>query len=379
VFPRFRTYKEFPSRYDWQQLDLYHIALVTPHDQLIRERLGCAMNRYAEVKAITEGETSVVGSLEDKCIEGLARNLDFASALYGAGSFGKEKLSYKVFPLELDEKTLAGILDGLDTQELASVIVHLAEGKATDASSAREFADFKARGLLRKGVSIIHGVALKEQDLREMSEKEVALIWAPRSNFELYGATADVEAALRERVTVALSPDWSPTGSQGMLQELVFANTWSQGKADPAAKKEAPLSSKELVRMATEYPAKLAGLGERIGTLEAGHAADMVVLRKRATGMDAYDTVVHANPEDVELVIINGDAVYGRPGLMKTLLPSQELETLPVCGEEKAISFASESKAQAKPAKTWKQTTEELSMALRAWGTSLGPIADCAN
>jgi cytosine/adenosine deaminase-related metal-dependent hydrolase len=249
--------------------------------------------------------------------------------------------------------------------------VHLAEGKPSDASSAREFTDFKARGFLRPGVSIIHGVALTESDFRQMKEQDVGLIWAPRSNLELYGATADVRAALQAGVKIALSPDWSPTGSQGMLQELLFAKTWSLGQAAP------PLSSKELVRMATEYPAQLAGLAGNIGILKAERYADILVLQKKDS--DPYDSIVHSNPEDVALVVIDGAPVYGNPELLKTLLPSEKLETLLVCGVEKGISFASESKLQEKAAKTWKQTTEELSLALRAWGTSLGPIADCVN
>ena len=34
------------------------------------------MERYAEVKALSEGETSVTGSLKNSCSAGLARNLD---------------------------------------------------------------------------------------------------------------------------------------------------------------------------------------------------------------------------------------------------------------------------------------------------------------
>jgi 5-methylthioadenosine/S-adenosylhomocysteine deaminase len=371
VFPRWRTYREFGSRYDWQQLPLYHIAMGTPEAQLAKEKFGCAMNRYAEVKAISEGETSVVGSLKEECIEGLARNLDFYSGFYQVGVAGKEKLRYEVFPLELNEKAVATIGQDLDKHDLTAFIVHLAEGKPSDASSAREFTDFKARGFLRPGVSIIHGVALTQSDFHQMKEQDVGLIWAPRSNLELYGATADVRAALQQGVKIALSPDWSPTGSQGMLQELLFAKTWSLGQSAP------PLSSKELVRMATEYPAQLAGLAGNIGILKAKRYADILVLQKKDS--DPYDSIVHSNPEDVALVVIDGDPVYGKPELLKTLLPSEKLETLLVCGVEKGISFASESKLQEKAAKTWKQTTEELSLALRAWGTSLGPIADCAN
>jgi 5-methylthioadenosine/S-adenosylhomocysteine deaminase len=371
VLPRWRTYREFGSRYDWQQLPMYLIALVTPHAQLTAEKLGCAMNRYAEVKAITEGETSLVGSLNDRCIEGMARNLDFYTGFYGSGVFGKEKLRYEVFPLELDERTVGAINQGLDTKELTAFIVHIAEGKPTDASSAREFAAFKARGFLRPGVSIIHGVALKQGDFHQMADTSVGLIWAPRSNFELYGATADVAAALREHVTIALSPDWSPTGSQGMLEELQFANTWSAGQSAP------PFSAKELVRMATEYPAQLAVASDKIGALKAGLYADILVLR--STKPDAYQSIVHANAEDVSLAVINGEPVYGTPEMMKALLPEEKFDTVTVCGADKAIYFGSANRLQAVPAKTWKQTTEELNVALREWGSSLSSLAVCSN
>ena len=231
VLPRWKPNQMFANRYDWEQLPMYGIALGTPHGELVKKNLGCAMNRYAEVKAIAQGETSVVGSLgRDKCIEGLARNLDFYSGFYQPGVLGVEKLRYELFPLELDSATAAGINDALDKQELTAFIVHLAEGKPTDAGSAIEFRMFAARGFMRPGVSLIHGVPLTQADFHQMAAKQVGLIWSPRSNLELYGATTDVAAALREHVKMSIGPDWSPTGSNGMLEELMFAATWNGGQ-----------------------------------------------------------------------------------------------------------------------------------------------------
>jgi 5-methylthioadenosine/S-adenosylhomocysteine deaminase len=372
LFPRWRTYKEFGNRYDWQQLPGYGLALSTPHYELSKAQLGCEMNRYAEVKAITEGETSLVGSLgPEKCIEGMARNLDFYSGFYGPGIPGKEKLRNEVFPLQLDNATVTEINGALDKQELKAFLVHLSEGKPTDASAAREFPMFVARGFLREGVSIIHGVALKQADFKKLGEKHVGLIWSPHSNIELYGGTADVASALGEKVKIALAPDWSPTGSSGMLEELTYATTWNAGQ--PAS----IFSNKELVRMATQYPAQLAGLDDRIGAIAAGKYADVIVLKRKE--LDAYDAIVHANLPDVELVIIEGRPVYGNPGTMKKLLPHEKLEVFRVCGTEKAISFESEAKTQGVQPKTWVETTRVLDSALREWGSSLAPLAECGN
>ena len=372
LLPRWRTYKEFGNRYDWQQLTTYAIALSTPHAELSKANLGCDMNRYAEVKAITEGETSLIGSLGPvKCIEGMARNLDFYSGFYGAGILGAERLRNEVFPMELDTPTVSQINAALDKQELKAFIAHVSEGKPTDASAAREFKMFAARGFLRNGVSIIHGVALKQPDFQKMAALHVGLIWSPRSNIELYGATADVATASREAVKIALAPDWSPSGSSGTLAELNYATTWNEGQLPPV------FSNKELVRMATQYPAQLAGLDDKIGVIAAGKYADVVVLKRKEN--DPYAAIVHAGPPDVELVIIDGGPVYGNPALMKKLLRKEPLEMLEVCGAEKAIYFGSEAKMQGITPKPWKETTRVLDTALKEWGTSLAPLAECAN
>ncbi len=370
LFPRWRTYKEFANRYEWQQIPGYGIALSTPHYELGKAKLGCDMNRYAEVKAITEGETSLVGSLgPEKCIEGMARNLDFYSGFYEPRIPGKEKLRNEVFPLELDNAAVTQINGALDRQELKAFLVHLSEGRPADASAAREFRMFAARGFLRGGVSIIHGVALKQADFKKLAANHVGLIWSPRSNIELYGGTADVATASHEGVKIAVAPDWSPTGSDGLLEELTYATAWNEGQAAPI------FSNKELVRMATQYPAQLAGLDDKIGVIAAEKYADVIVLKRKEK--DAYDAIVHANPPDVELVIIDGRPVYGNPKAMKKLLPHEKLELFPVCGTEKAISFESEAKTQGGPPKAWAETTRVLDSALREWGSSLAPLAEC--
>jgi 5-methylthioadenosine/S-adenosylhomocysteine deaminase len=371
LLPRWRPNKEFANRYEWQQSTIYQIALVTPHGELFKKNLGCDMNRYAEVKAIVQGETSVVGSLgSEKCIEGLARNLDYFSELE-SNALGSEKLRYEVFPLELQSSVADGIRNALDKQELKAFIVHLAEGKPTDASAAREFRMLKAQGFLRPGVSIIHGGALKQTDFKELSAGRVGLIWSLRSNLELYGATTDVASALREHVKIALSPDWSPTGSNGMLEELKFSAIWNQGQV-PAV-----FTSAELVRMATGYPAQLAGLADKIGTLAPGYYADLLVVKSKEK--DPYEALLHASPRDVELVIVGGEPVYGNPELLRKILGTQSLESLTVCGVQKAIYFGSEARLQGTRPKSWKQTTDDLTSALSQWGSSLAPLADCAN
>lgn len=324
--PRWKPGQKFANRYEWQQIPDYASALKTPHDQIIpypppastrppaQEDLACDANRYGEVKAIVGGATSVVDSLgdpkNDPCIKGLVRNLNSYSGLHPAGK--PEELLNAVFPLELKNDDVKKLNDNLeDAQQHYALVVHLAEGRGNDASAAREFRMFKARGFLRAGVSIIHGVALRQPEFAEMAKAKVGLIWSPRSNIELYGETTDVRAAKQNKVNIALAPDWSPSGSDGALQELNYAAVWNAGQ-NPRVFTDA-----ELVYMVTVNPAKLARLDDKIGSLKPGYFADLLVVGSQET--DPYRALLNARPADIKLVVVGGSPVYGDEDLMQGL------------------------------------------------------------
>ena len=212
IFPRWKPIEEFGNRYDWQQKPVYKIQMTVPHDLIAKEGLECEAERYAEVKAITEGETSVTGSMHAPCVQHLTRNLDVDPEL----GPGLGKILYDVFPLQMSPEALAEADTALSAHPRGSLLIHLGEGAPHDAAAAREFAMLKGRGLLRPGVSLIHGVAITPEGFAEMAAAGVGLIWSPRSNVELYGDTANVAAAKAAGVQIALAPDWSPTGSDGL-------------------------------------------------------------------------------------------------------------------------------------------------------------------
>ena len=378
--PRWKPNREFNNRYEWQAVPEYKIVLTTPEGKVFDAGLACDTEQYAEVKAIVGGATSVVGSLnqwkqppdKQKCDEGLARNLDFYSGLYPADPAkpgNVEKLRNEVFPLELSETDVTSIKKGLTDGTLTAFIVHLSEGKPTDAAANREFRMFKARGFLRPGVSIIHGVALHDLEFKQMKDAQVGLIWSPRSNIALYGDTTDVRAARQNSLTLAIAPDWSPTGSNGMLQELKYAATWNAGQSPPV------FTDAELVQMATVNPAQLAHLDSMIGSLAPNHKGDLLIVRSKES--DAYRALLHANPADVQLVMVGGIPLYGDPELVERLAPASELESLHVCGVPKVLDFQSEKILQGTNPKPWKQTTEDLNHALNEWGESLAQLTDC--
>ena len=377
--PRWKPGEEFNDRYEWQTRKDYGDKLKNPHDAIVsaspsprptdKEDLACDANQYGEVKAIVGGATSIVDGLgTDDCVRGLVRNLSTYSGLYDPGIV--EMVRNAVFPLELPNEDVQKI-----NQELGdcrhAVVAHLAEGKRSEGCSAREFKMFIARGFLREGVSIIHGVSLTPDNFVEMADHHVGLIWSPRSNIALYGKdeTTDVRVAKSSGVKIALAPDWSPSGSDGLLEELRYAAAWNAHQHPPV------FTDGELVQMVTIRPAELAKLDDKIGILRRHHFADLLIIRSQEA--DGYRALLNAKPADVRLIIINGKPVYGDDDLMHSLAPNARLETISFCDTNKLLSLESENALQLKPPKAWKDTVTSLANELKKWNLQLSDLAPC--
>ena len=363
VFPRWRPIEEFGSRYDWQQKPIYQALIESPHAAMVADGLECEMERYAELKAISEGETAAVGSLANACSMGLVHNLDTEDEWH---------VAYNVFPLQMTETELTPIRQKLANHQLHAFLIHLSEGGHEDASAAREFDMLKGRGLLVPGVSLIHGVALQPANYVEMAAHNVNLIWSPRSNLELYGSTADVASAKNAHVKIALSPDWSPTGSAGLLGELNYAAAWNDTQTPHL------FTDRELVAMATSVPADLIGASDRLGALEAGREADLLVIKPEGEAKhDAYWTVTHATAAQVMLVMVSGEPLYGDPDVLEKTGPSRPSEKIEVCGSSKTLLFTGLHGQVDAADETWAHSVSILQTALRHYGRDLAPLAEC--
>ncbi|HEY6389715.1 MAG TPA: amidohydrolase family protein [Bryobacteraceae bacterium] len=368
VLPRWRLSSPVANRYEWQAMPEYAASLSRPQAALMAKGAGCDMERYAEIKALLGGATSLVGSYSpttaephrNDCVKGLARNLDFFSGLY-SDQVNAEPLRNEIFPLEVSWEQAKTIRDRLGSGDLKAVIFHVGEGK--DASAAREFRMFKARGFLRPGVSIIHGVALREADFSEMKANGVGFIWSPKSNLELYGKTANLESAKAAKVTIALAPDWSPSGSSGLLDELRVAVAWNREHANV-------FSDVELLQMVTTNPARLAGLSDRIGALAPGMMADFIVLPK--VGSSPLNALLDSKPASIKLVVVGGTPLLGTAGDMQKFPDAKNTDTTTVCGQQKVLNIRQDTGGD-----SWTAIESRLTSAIAAVGTSLAGLSEC--
>jgi 5-methylthioadenosine/S-adenosylhomocysteine deaminase len=180
-------------------------------------------------------------------------------------------------------------------------IVHIAEG--SDAQVAREMDPLRDRGAIGRNTLLIHGIALRPQDMALIAAQGSSVCWCPASNLFLYGRTADIGSLLRAGANVALGTDSVMTGSCNLLAELRAAREAYRARvrADP--------SSRWLVETVTTRAAYALLLGARRGRIAVGYEADLIVIPDR--GAEPYKTLIDTRPSEIALVTRGGVPMYG--------------------------------------------------------------------
>lgn len=304
TLPLWKAPKDGPygTRYQWQRAATYGRDISNPAEAY-SIAAGAAALRYAEVKAVVGGATSIQGSppTKPRVFPGwMLRNVE-------KERFAGVALAWRQSALPKTPEELAGY--GKDMAKGNVFAYHLAEGTAKELR--REFSELEATGCVQPGLIGIHSTALARADWSRWGAVGGTVVWSPFSNVWLYGDTTDVLAARKAGLRVCLGSDWSPSGSRNLLGELKVARLWSERKL------AGDLDARMLCEMVTANPGDvLAKVWKRpVGRLVPGALADMCVIRRRDA--DAYESLIMATEADVRLVIVGGRAAYGMPSLVR--------------------------------------------------------------
>ncbi|MCU1279119.1 MAG: S-adenosylhomocysteine deaminase [bacterium] len=293
--------------------------------------LRCEVDKFGELKGLVAGTTSIVGlpGTSAACFGSVARSIDVSQNGLGTDSIQTSA----TFP---PSKTSAdGVCSNFASGTTTAYLIHCGEG--TDAKALGEFATLGSVSttpgcLLAPPTTITHGTAFGPTEFMTMAQKGVKLTWSPASNVSLYGQTADIPTARTAGVTVALAPDWSMGGSQNLLDEMRFADTWDNGHWSDS------LSAQDLLTMTTTNAAAAVGLGSKIGKIEVGYLADLAVYSGDVA--KPYDAVLAATPKDVAMVMVGGAVLYGDAALVAAGAAQPPCEMLDVCGAPKFLCIA---------------------------------------
>ena len=166
-------------------------------------------------------------------------------------------------------------------------------------------------GWLGRDVWLAHCVHLDDQEVSLFGETGTGVAHCPSSNFRLGSGIAPVRKMLAAGVPVGLGVDGSASNdTSNMLAEARQALLAHRLGADPSAW----VTAEETLWMATRGGAACLGRDD-IGSLEAGKAADLILIDQRrlsyaGSGDDPLAALVFSPwPEPVDTVMVNGRIV----------------------------------------------------------------------
>ena len=367
IYPLMPIERKYKDRYEWRNYDDDYAKRISAPNVLLGNaeyyNLGMDVGRYGEYMALAGGTTTLQGG-------GDSYPLTAASALHG-GRYFRPYAKADCLARNIETTSTAGreayshIDIGRDVTEWkrmqddytrGTLIVHLAEG--TSSRMADEFRYVKAAGLLGANLVVIHGVGLTEAQLKEMADAGAKLVWSPLSNFLLYGKTANVRAAREAGVAISLAPDWGPSGSKSALGELKVADLVNREQL------KSLFNNRELVEMVTRNPARALGWEQKLGQIRPGFLADLVVVDDREP--DAYRNLIVATEDNIRLVVVRGEPLYGDSGPLSAARARHEgIEETAILGGARSKSIVPNCPGTGMPDSSVKDIRKRLQEALQ--------------
>jgi 5-methylthioadenosine/S-adenosylhomocysteine deaminase len=198
----------------------------------------------------------------------------------------------------------------------APILIHLSETSDEQKQIKERYGKtptehLRDLGVLRKGVLGAHGVWLSPSDRAILKSAEAGVVHCPQSNMKLASGAAPVGAMLAEGLRLGLGTDGAASNNDlDMVEEMNSAALLAKhASGDPTV---APAAA--VLEMATLGGARALGMEDRIGSLEKGKRADLVVVSLDAPRLHPmFDPVSHlvyvAKGSDVRHVVVEGKVI----------------------------------------------------------------------
>jgi 5-methylthioadenosine/S-adenosylhomocysteine deaminase len=171
---------------------------------------------------------------------------------------------------------------------------------------------FESIGILRDNTILAHCIWLNDREVRLLRERRAKVSHCPSSNLKLGSGVARIPDLLAQGINVSLGADGAPCNNTlDMFEEMRLAALIQKPLHGPRT-----MDAQLVFSMATRNGAEALGLGDDVGSLEAGKKADLVLLDLDHVwnpygGNDLYSAIVYSGtPENVHSVMTDGRWVY---------------------------------------------------------------------
>ncbi len=163
-------------------------------------------------------------------------------------------------------------------------------------------------GYFKQKLILAHGTFISEEEQELLSKFDVSIVTNPVSNLNLGCGIADLVSYQKNGINVCLGTDGQGSGNNlNMFYHMSLVDQLQKAKyQDPTV-----MQSYDVLKMATINGAKALNLDHKIGSIEEGKKADLVILDLNSTEIyptiDLINQVVHnVESNNVDTTIING-------------------------------------------------------------------------
>ena len=212
----------------------------------------------------------------------------------------------------LDAKTLSATSD-LAKRLKIPIQIHLAEtqaeiGMSQERHKMRPVAILDSLKFWVPVTIAAHGVWITDDEIQLLKQRNVGISTNPESNMKLSSGTAPVVKYRKAGVNVGIGTDGAASNNDLDMFEAMRQAAFQQKLVtmDPTA-----ISAPEALEMATIGGARVIGQQARIGSIEAGKRADLIIVGmskpRQQPLFDPVSQIVYASRgDDVETTIVNG-------------------------------------------------------------------------
>lgn len=166
-------------------------------------------------------------------------------------------------------------------------------------------------GLTGKNVALVMCCWIMEGDIQLLKDTGTSVVHCPSANMKMASGVAPVSRMVKNEVNVALGTDSAANNNcHDLIREMKAASLLQNiHTMDPEG-----LIAETAIEMATINSARAVGLEEKIGSLEVGKKADIILIDVDKPHYNPFYDVISnivytGTGSDVDTVIINGDLI----------------------------------------------------------------------
>lgn len=221
-------------------------------------------------------------------------------------------------------------------EEKLAVHIHLAETRFEAADIREKYGLSPIElavecGLCEVPMLAAHAVYVDERDIGLLAENGAGVAHCPRSNLKLASGIAPLAKMLDAGVPVGIGTDSASSNNNlDMFEEMRMASLLAKGSTGNPTAVPAPAA----LRLATMGGATVAGLSDRVGRLEAGLQADLILV-----DLNRFHLAPGLNPMSLMVYSAKGSDVTDTMVAGKWLMRDRQLETI---DEEMVVRKANE-------------------------------------